>query len=273
MADALPFADFRTMVTYGWDSARPVDQGFWPLVKYLVMKFIVLTVLVFANLQQICYGVRLGLGSRRDEPVRKATTDLIEPRLGVGTNTSSFCWAPCGPSSLSGGGRRVTTVSSTRTRRDVSIRKPTTHLIQARLESGTCWIRDYHLNRDDEGNHRPYANCRYARVKQRNGVRPYERRDEYQWLTITCTCNGQHAPLVIRWTVKGLPKGGVIQGNVECWYNLFRFCTEHSKGEPASRLLQHWNMRERKFGRTNYAKKVISRALQTFGEYSRGDDN
>ena len=163
--------------------------------------------------------------------------------------------------------------SSTRPLRDVSVRKATTNLIHAWLESGTCWIRDYHLNRDDEGNHRPYANCRYKRVKQRNGQRPYERRDEYQWLTITCTCRGQHAPLVIRWTVKGLPKGGVIQGNVECWYNLFRFCTDHSKGEPASRLLQHWNLRERKFGKTNYAKKVISRALQTFGEYSHGDDN
>jgi hypothetical protein len=84
MADALPFADFRVLVTYGWDSARPVDEGFWTLIKYLVMKFMVLTVLVFANLQRICYGVRLGLGPRRDEPVRKATTDLIEARLGVG---------------------------------------------------------------------------------------------------------------------------------------------------------------------------------------------
>ena len=51
MAEALPFADFRVLVTYGWDSGRPVDAGFWTLVKYLVMKFIVLTVLVFTRLQ------------------------------------------------------------------------------------------------------------------------------------------------------------------------------------------------------------------------------
>ena len=133
---------------------------------------------------------------------------------------------------------------------------------------GACWIRDYHLNRDDDGNHRPYANCRYKRVKQRNGQRPYERKDEFQWLTITCTCNGQHAPLIICWTIKGLPKGGVIQGNIDCWYNQFRFATDHTKGEPTRRLLQHWNLRQRKFGRTNYAKTAVSQALQKFGEYS-----
>jgi hypothetical protein len=53
MAYALPFTDFQTMVTYGWDSARPRDAGWWPLVKYLIMRFIVMTLPMFAKLQWI----------------------------------------------------------------------------------------------------------------------------------------------------------------------------------------------------------------------------
>jgi hypothetical protein len=120
-----------------------------------------------------------------------------------------------------------------------------------------------------EGFWRPYANCRYRRVKQRNGLRPYERKDEFQYLTITCTCARDHCPLVIVFDIKGCPKGGVIEGSYDCWYNLFKFATGHLRTEPKRRFLQHWNMRDKAFGKKNLSKGLVAKALRDFGKYSR----
>ena len=163
-----------------------------------------------------------------------------------------------------------------------SVRKATT------IELRACWIRDHpnarndhatgvmrqsgtprHEVMHDEGYHQPYANCRYRRVKQRNGLRPYERKDEFQYLSITCTCRYDHCPLVVAFDIKGNPKGGVIEGSYDCWYNLFKFATSHLRAEPKRRFLQHWNLRQKKFGKKNMSDKLIGKALQDYGKYSR----
>ena len=41
--EALPFCDFRTLITCGWDSQRPKNEGWWDFVKYLLFKFMVTT--------------------------------------------------------------------------------------------------------------------------------------------------------------------------------------------------------------------------------------
>ena len=81
MAYALPFTDFGTMVTYGWDSNRPVDEGWWPFVKYLVMRFIVMTHPMFARLQRLSRAWDC-VGEPPSKSVRKPTT--IESGLGFG---------------------------------------------------------------------------------------------------------------------------------------------------------------------------------------------
>ena len=90
-----------------------------------------------------------------------------------------------------------------------------------------------------------------------------------QWLTICCTCIGEHCPLVIRFNIHGNPKGGLIEGNVDCWYNLFRWSCDHLRTQPEKKLLQHWNVRGRKFGTKNVGIDTVRKALNDMGSYSR----
>ncbi len=39
----MPWCDFQTMCTYGWDQKRPKDEGWWDYMKFLVLKFIIQT--------------------------------------------------------------------------------------------------------------------------------------------------------------------------------------------------------------------------------------
>lgn len=42
-AECLAFCDFRTCICYGWDSARPKDEGYMAYVWFLILKFMVMT--------------------------------------------------------------------------------------------------------------------------------------------------------------------------------------------------------------------------------------
>jgi hypothetical protein len=88
------------------------------------------------------------------------------------------------------------------------------------------------------------------------------------WLTIVCTCSGEHDPIVIEFDTNGKPKGGVIQGNIDCWYSLFRWNCDHLRGQPEKKLLQYWNVRTRKFGTTNIGLERVQKALNEMGAYS-----
>ena len=41
--EALPWTDFQTMVTYGYDQKRPKEEGWIDYITYLVLKFITTT--------------------------------------------------------------------------------------------------------------------------------------------------------------------------------------------------------------------------------------
>jgi hypothetical protein len=83
---------------------------------------------------------------------------------------------------------------------------------------------------------------------------------------------GEHDPLSFRVDVTGRLKGPIL-GNVDCWYNLFRFCTDHLKPHPKKRLLQRWNIRQKKFGAKNYSKEAIAGTLQEFHNYGLSYDD
>jgi hypothetical protein len=64
--EALPWSDFQTMVTYGYDQKRPKDEGWWDFVKYLVLKFIIQTVPVVSCGHDTTVMTRFALLQQRD---------------------------------------------------------------------------------------------------------------------------------------------------------------------------------------------------------------
>ena len=126
---------------------------------------------------------------------------------------------------------------------------------------------------------KPVATSCYQRVKNRNGARP-DATDDTFYLTLTCLCLRNHEPIrtdsfltnphthqqphrlvliKVDLDVDGMPKGDII-GNQLCWFgNLFYLTRDLT--DPNQKLLQRYNKRAKKFGKTNISDKVAKKAL------------
>ena len=123
------------------------------------------------------------------------------------------------------------------------------------------WKRDH---RNEHGFLCPIATSTYNRVKPRNAANP-NRPDEDFTLTIVCTCKGGHKKLVVELDQKGRLKQPQVIGNERCWYGNLVYLTEHLQN-PETKLLQKYNVKQKKFGTKNVGRAVAQKSLADFCE-------
>ena len=123
------------------------------------------------------------------------------------------------------------------------------------------WNREH---RDENGFLCPTATATYKRVKPRNAADP-NRPDEDFTLTVVCTCKGGHKKLVAELDQKGRPKQPNVIGNETCWYGNLVYLTEHLEN-PEKKLLQKYNVKQKKFGTKNVGKAAAQKSLADFCE-------
>ena len=76
---------------------------------------------------------------------------------------------------------------------------------------------------------------------------------------IPCLCDKEHQPIDIEWDNEGNPVGAV-NGNVHCWFGLFDYLTKDLH-DPKQKLIQNFNITEKKFGKQNRSDKKIKKTI------------